>query len=116
MQDLGKGPTHDLDNTTLTAGKKDSINFTVTRNKFCLNLHYNGANSCLFVNGTQINRFIAKDSEIKAIPLCLEKFSEDPCVGDTKKTGFYEYVHDYSVDYDALLDILKYLMKKSGIV
>ena len=79
-------------------------------------MHYNGANSCLFVNGTQINRFIAKDSEIKAIPLCLEKFSEDPCVGDTKKTGFYEYVHDYSVDYDALLDILKYLMKKSGIV
>ena len=33
-----------------------------------------------------------------------------------KKTEFYEYVHDFSVDYDTLLDILKYLMKKNGIV
>ena len=84
-------------------------------------MHYNGANSCLFVNGTWINRFIAKDSEINAIPLCLENFSKDLCVGDMKKTGFYGYVHDFSVDYDAiavddLLDILKYLMKTNGIV
>ena len=30
------------------------------------NLHYNGANSCLFVNGTKIHKFKAKDSEIVA--------------------------------------------------
>ena len=29
-------------------------------------LHYNGANSCLFVNGTKIHKFKAKDSEIVA--------------------------------------------------
>ena len=40
------------------------INFTVTKKKFCLSLHYNGANSYLFVNGTEIYRFKAKDSEI----------------------------------------------------
>ena len=37
-----------------------------------------------------------------------------------KKTGFYGYVHDFSIDYDAIatddiLDIHKYLMKKYGI-
>ena len=37
-----------------------SINFTVTKKKFCLSLHYNGANSYLFVNGTEIYKFKAK--------------------------------------------------------
>ena len=48
---FGKGPTQGLEHT-LTAGKMYSINFTVTRKKICLSLHYNGASSCLFVNGT----------------------------------------------------------------
>ena len=48
-----------------------SINFTMTIKKFCLSLHYNGANSYLFVNGTEIYKFKAKDSEIAAALLCL---------------------------------------------
>ena len=48
-----------------------SINFTVTRKKFYLSLHYNGASSYLFVNGTEIIKFKAKDPEIVATPLCL---------------------------------------------
>ena len=48
---LGKGPKKGLEHI-LTAEKLYSINFTVTKNKFCLILHYNGANSYLFVNGT----------------------------------------------------------------
>ena len=63
---LGIGPTQGLEHT-LTAEKMYSINFTVTKNKFCLSLHYNGANSYLFVNGTEIIKFKAKDSEIVAI-------------------------------------------------
>ena len=43
-----------------------SINFTKIITKFCLSLHDNGANSYLFVNGTEIIKFIAKDSEINA--------------------------------------------------
>ena len=50
---LGKGLPQGLEHR-LTAGKMYSINFTVTRNNFFLSLHYNGANSYLFVNGTQI--------------------------------------------------------------
>ena len=49
-----------------------SINFTENNKKFCLNLHYNKANCYLFVNGTEISRFKAKDSDIVASPLCLE--------------------------------------------
>ena len=45
-----------------------SINFIVTKKKFCLSLHYNGANSYLFVNGTEISKFKAKDFEIVATP------------------------------------------------
>ena len=37
-----------------------SINFTENNKKFCLSLHYHGANSYLFVNGTEIIKFKAK--------------------------------------------------------
>ena len=98
-----------------------SINFSVTKKKFCLNLHYNGANSYLFVNGTEIHKFKAKDSEIVAAPLCLGHISKNGSVDNMKKTAFNGYVYDFSVYYDAvavddILDIHKYLMKKNDIV
>ena len=54
-----------------------SINFTVTRKKFCLNLHYNGTNGYFFVNGTKLYKFKAKNSENVATPLCLGNISKD---------------------------------------
>ena len=45
---LSEGSTQGLDGTTLTAEEMYSNNFTATKRKFCLRLHYNGANSCLF--------------------------------------------------------------------
>ena len=62
-----------------------SINFTVTGKKFCLSLDYNGANCYLFVNGTEIIKFKAKDSEIVATPLCLGNISKDRSVNNIKK-------------------------------
>ena len=41
---LGKGPTQGLEHT-LTAEKMYPINFTLTKKKFCLSLHYNEPNS-----------------------------------------------------------------------
>ena len=70
-------PTEGLGEHSLTAEKMYSINFTVTKNKFCLSLHYNGANSYLFVNGREIIKFKAKDSEIVASLLCLGNISKD---------------------------------------
>ena len=49
---LGKRPTQGLGEHSLTAEKMYSINFSLTKKRFCLSLHYNGANSYLFVNGT----------------------------------------------------------------
>ena len=65
-----------------------SINFTVSRKKFCLNLHCNGANIYLFVNGTEIIKFKAKDSEIVATPLYLGNISKDWPVVNMKKNGY----------------------------
>ena len=62
---FGRRPTQGLE-STLTAEKMYSINFAVTKKKFCLSFHYNGANSYLFVNGTEIIKFKAKDSAIAA--------------------------------------------------
>ena len=117
---LGRGPTQGLEHT-LTAEKMYSINFTVTKKLFCLNLHYNGANSYLFVNGTEINKFKAKNSEIVASPLCLGNISKDWWTDKMKRAGFNGYIYDFSVDYDStdvddIKNIRKYLMKKNGII
>ena len=117
---LGKGPTQGLEHT-LTAEKMYSINFTVTKNKFCLSLHYNGANSDLFVNGTEIYKFKAEDSEIVAIPLCLGNISKDWSTDNIKKTGFNGYFYDFNVNYDAtdvddIKDIHNYFTKRNDIV
>ena len=56
----GVGPTQGLGKHSLTAEKMYSINFTNTNIQFCLSLHYDGANSYLFVNGTEIIKFKGK--------------------------------------------------------
>ena len=117
---LGKVPTQGLEHV-LTAEKIYLINFTVTNKKLCLSLHYSWVDSYLFVNGTEIYKFKAKDSEIVATPLCLENISKDWSVDNRKRTGFNGYVYDFSVDYDAVTgddikDIHMYLMKKNNIV
>ena len=117
---LGKGPTQGLEHA-LTAEKMYSINFTVTKKKFCLNLHYNGENSYLFINGTEIYKFKAKNSETVIGPICLGNISKDWSVDNMKRTGFTGYVYDFNVDYEAIAvgdieNIRKYLMKKNNIV
>ena len=84
-------------------------------------MHDNGENSYLFINGTEIYKFIAKDSEIVATPLCLGNISKNWSVDNMRETWFNGYVYDFSVDYDAIAvdDILyihKYLMKKNNVV
>ena len=74
-----------------------------------------------FVNGTDIIKFKAKDSEIVANPLYLGNISKDFSVDNIKKKKRLNgYAYDFSVDYDAIavddiLDIHKYLMEKSSI-
>ena len=84
-------------------------------------MHYNGANSYLFVNGTEIIKFKAKDSEIIPYSLCLGNISKDWLQDNMEKTGTNGYIYDFSSDYKAIatsdiLDIHKYLMKNNNIV
>ena len=89
--------------------------------KNCLSLHYNGADGYLFVNGTEIIKFKAKDFEVLPNLICLGNISKDRSVDNMKKTGLKSYVYDFSVDYDAIavtdrLEVHKYLMKKNEIL
>ena len=75
----------------------------------------------MFLNGTDIIKFKAKDSEIVASPLCLGNISKDWSIDNMKRTGFTGYVYDFSVDYNAIAvddikDIHKYLMKKNNMI
>ena len=79
-------------------------------------MHYNRANTYLFVNGTEI-----VDSNIVASQLCLGNISKDWLVDNMKKTGFIGYVYDFSADYnvatlDDMKDIHNHLMKKNDIL
>ena len=84
-------------------------------------MHYNSANSYLFISGAEIIKFKAKNYGITAYPLCLGNISKDWPVDNMKKTGIKGYVYDFSVAYNAIaisdiLDIHKHLMKKKEIV
>ena len=84
-------------------------------------MHYNGVNSYLFVNGTEVQKFKAKDSEIVVTPLCLGNISKNVSVDNMENTGLNGYVYDFSVDYDAIavddkLNIHKYFMGKKYMI
>ena len=114
---LGIGPTQGLEHT-LSAEKMYSINFTVTKKNFFLSLHYNGANSYLLVNITEIYKFKAKNSEIVASPLCLGNISKDWSVDNMKKQDLMVMsmilVLVMMLLMLMILDIHKYLMKKNN--
>ena len=64
---LGIGPTQGLNDTTLTAEAKHSVNFSRLKKNFSLSLNYNGSKSFLIVNATKLYEFKVKYSEIKNI-------------------------------------------------
>ena len=93
---LGKGPMQSLSDTTVTAGKEYSTNFTEQHKKFCLSLYHNRVNSYFFVNNVKTCK--AKELQIKAAPLCLGNVSKVFSVDNMKDTGLY--VYDFLVTYD----------------
>ena len=75
----------------------------------------------MFVNGTEIYKFKAKDSMIVPNNFCLGNVSEDFSASNMKKSGFNGYIYNFSVDYNSIdindiKNIPQYLMKKNGIV
>ena len=82
---LRKDFVQGINGRTIYRGGLHKINFTENNKTFCLSLHYIGANSYLFVNGTEIHKLKTKDSEIVATPLCLGNISKDFSVDNIKK-------------------------------
>ena len=85
-----------------------------------MRLHNNGVNSYLFVNGKEIHKFTAKNSEIIPYELCLGNISKDCSVDNMKKMSLKGYVYDFRVDYDAIsisdiTDNHKYFIEKNKI-
>ena len=72
----GKGPTQGLGKHSLSAEKMYSINFTKINTKFCLSLHYNGASSYLFLNGTEIHNLKQKILRLFEIICASEMFQK----------------------------------------
>ena len=115
---LVEGPTQGLDDTTLTAEAKYPNNFTQSGKRFVLSLHYNGNNSSLFVDATNVCQYKAKISEIKNYTLCLGNISKDVTINNMTKTGLKGVVKLFSVDFNPvdtkdILDIHRYLMKRT---
>ena len=85
----------------------------MTGKKSCLSLHSNRTNSYLFINGIEVVKFKAKDSEINPILLCLGKILKDFSIDHMEKAGLNRYLYDFSYNYDAIavddiLDIQKH--------
>ena len=120
---LRHGLTQKVNNTAIYAEKMYSPNFRAENKIFCLSLHYNVDDSCLFVNGKEVTKFKAKKSEIKANQLTLGSISTSANLSgsDIEDSKLYGNVYDFSFGYsaisnDKILDFHACLMKKNGII
>ena len=89
--------------------------------KILYNLHYNGDNSYLFVNGRQELKFKAKTDQLVKEKLCIGSLSDQWTTSEAEKTGVYGRIYDFVVDYEqiagvkAIYDMHRYLITKHNI-
>ena len=116
---LDEGTTQGLDDATLTAETRYLTSFTQLGKRFVLSLHYNGSNNFLFVCATKAYQFKANNLEIKDYAQCLGNISKDFTINNLrKKPELKGVVRFFSVDFNPIdtnniLDIHKYLMKRT---
>ena len=109
-----------INDTTLYAEKLYSQTFTAVNKKFVLSLHYNDDDSYLFINGKRELKLKAKDDQIVKEILCLGNISDDWTAANAQKTGLWDEIYDFDVDYTStnigdIYNIHRYLMKKHNI-
>ena len=61
---LGEAPTDDINYSVGFAEQRFSINFIKEKPQFCLSLHYNIDNDCLFVSGIEIYNFKSNNKRV----------------------------------------------------
>ena len=72
---LGEGPSYGINGRFVAPGKMFYNNYSKTKTKYCSNLHYNGENSYLFVNGKEIFKFKAENNNVSfPTKFCLGSF------------------------------------------
>ena len=81
--------------------RKRNINFSKAKTKFCWSSHYNGDESYLYVNKTEICKFKTKNN-ISWYNFCLRSVSkgftkDEPCVISLNNT-----LYDFSVDHTSI--------------
>ena len=114
---MGTGFTQGINDTTIYGEK----NFTDFGRKFVLSLHYNGDNSYLFVNGRQELKFKTKTDQLVKEKLCIGNLSDQWTTSESEKTGVYEKIYDFVMDYEqisgvkAIYDMHRYLITKHNI-
>ena len=118
---MGDGFMQGINDTTLSAEKIYSQNFTQPNIKFVLSLHYNGDNSYLFVNGKQELKSKAKTESLIKEKLCIGNLSDKWSMSESEKTGLYGNSYDFVLNYkqivgvDPIYDMHRYLMIKHNI-
>ena len=101
--------------------KKNVINFTKAKTKFCLTLHYNADNRYLFINGKEIYKFkTSNKNNTFSYQFCLRTISNEFITLDLGEVSFAVNVYDFSVDYKSIdisdiLNIHKFLMIKNSM-
>ena len=86
---FGEELTRGINDTTIYAEKNYWRNFTEHGKKFVLSLHYNGDDSCLFVNGRKELKFKAKTDQLIKEKLCIGNLSDQWTSTESGKTGLY---------------------------
>ena len=118
---MGDGLTQGIHDTTLYVEKNYWRNFTYPGKKFIISFHYKGAESYFFVNGRQKLKFKAKTDQLVKEKLCTGNLSDQWTASESEKTGLYENIYNFLVDYQAIVgvgpiyDMHRYLMTKHNI-
>ena len=118
---MDTGLTQGINDTTIYAEKNFYRNFTDFGKKIVLSLHYNGDNSCLFVNGRQEFKLKTKTDQLVKEKLCIGNLSDQWTTSESEKTGVYGKIYDFVVDYEqiasvkTIYDMHRYLINKHSI-
>ena len=98
----GDGLTQGINDTTLYVEKNYWRNFIDPGKKIIISLHYNGDESCFFVNGRQELKFKAKTDQLVKEKLCIGNLSDQWTASESEKTELYGSIYDFVVDYEQI--------------
>ena len=86
---MGDGLTQGTHDTRLYVEKNYWRNFTDPGKKFIISLHYNGDESCFFVNGRQELKFKAKTDQLVKVKLFTGNLSDQWTASESEKNQDY---------------------------